>query len=140
MSFCQGEDLVKDCGVGPSGASSGYSDSAEKVPDFVILPNTNLVEINDDQITPIAPRRGRPRRPANKEKYGSVPIRVTTTYFYFDTTILKLFTKFMTGGSVNHLLDKSTDIMQYINGFRFLYNTPWTEVDYVLFPMHLEMK
>ncbi|KAK4349159.1 hypothetical protein RND71_031914 [Anisodus tanguticus] len=65
----------------------------------------------------------------NKEKYGSVPIRVTTTYFYFDTTILKLFTKFMTGGSVNHLLDKSTDIMQYINGFRFLYNTPWTEED-----------
>ncbi|KAK4349161.1 hypothetical protein RND71_031916 [Anisodus tanguticus] len=51
------EDTVKDCGVGPSGASSGYSDSAEKVPDFVILPNTNLVEINDDQITPIAPRR-----------------------------------------------------------------------------------
>ncbi|KAK4349158.1 hypothetical protein RND71_031913 [Anisodus tanguticus] len=143
--------LVKDCGVGPSGASSGYSDSAEKVPDFLILPNTNLVEINDDQITPIAPRRGRPRRPANvkkspfvpgsglgelsesplksKEKYGSVPIRVTTTYFYFDTTILKLFTKFMTGGSVNHLLDKSTDIMQYIKGFRFLYNTPWTEED-----------
>ncbi|KAK4359821.1 hypothetical protein RND71_022050 [Anisodus tanguticus] len=75
-----------------------------------------------------------------KEKYGSMPIRVTTTYFYFDNTILKLFTKFMAGGAVNYLIDKSTDIMEYMYGFCMLCNTPWTDVDYVLFYMHLGTK
>ncbi|KAK4349157.1 hypothetical protein RND71_031912 [Anisodus tanguticus] len=69
----QGEDTCERLWSWSVGASSGYSDSAEKVPDFVILPNTNLVEINDDQITPIAPRRGRPRRPANVKKSPFVP-------------------------------------------------------------------
>ncbi|KAJ8550927.1 hypothetical protein K7X08_000297 [Anisodus acutangulus] len=55
------EDNVKDCGVGPPGASGKDSDSEEEVCDFVILPSTNVVEINDDQKTLVAPRRGRPR-------------------------------------------------------------------------------
>ncbi|KAK4360661.1 hypothetical protein RND71_019613 [Anisodus tanguticus] len=52
------ENTVKDCGVGPSGTSDGDSDSEEEASDFVIPPDTNVVEINDDQTTPVAPRRG----------------------------------------------------------------------------------
>ncbi|KAK4359360.1 hypothetical protein RND71_021589 [Anisodus tanguticus] len=55
------EDNVKVCGVGSSGASGSDSDSEEEVCDFVIPPSTNVVEINDDQTTLVAPRRGRPR-------------------------------------------------------------------------------
>ncbi|KAJ8528439.1 hypothetical protein K7X08_022131 [Anisodus acutangulus] len=68
------EDIVKDCGVGPSGASGGDNDSEEEAPDFVIPPDTNVVEINDDQTTLVAPRRGRSRRPANVKKSTFVPV------------------------------------------------------------------
>ncbi|KAJ8552823.1 hypothetical protein K7X08_020216 [Anisodus acutangulus] len=62
------EDNVKDCGVGPSGTSDGNSYSEDEAPDFVIPPGTNVVEINDDQTTPVALQRGRPRQHANVEK------------------------------------------------------------------------
>ncbi|KAK4367835.1 hypothetical protein RND71_011627 [Anisodus tanguticus] len=45
------KDIVKDCGVSQSGVSGGTCDSKEQAPDFVIPPDTNLVEINDDQTT-----------------------------------------------------------------------------------------
>ncbi|KAK4374573.1 hypothetical protein RND71_005250 [Anisodus tanguticus] len=55
------EDTMKDCGVGPSGVSGGDCDSEEKVLDLVIPQDTNVVEINDDQTTLVAPCRGRQR-------------------------------------------------------------------------------
>ncbi|KAK4358779.1 hypothetical protein RND71_021008 [Anisodus tanguticus] len=52
---------MKDYGVGSSMASDGDSNSEEESPDFVIPLGTNVVKINDDQTTLVAPRRGRPK-------------------------------------------------------------------------------
>ncbi|KAK4380625.1 hypothetical protein RND71_002487 [Anisodus tanguticus] len=67
------EDNVEDCGVGPSKASGRDSDFEEETSDFVIPPRMNVVDINDDQTTHVASRRGRPRRSAKAKKSPFVP-------------------------------------------------------------------
>ncbi|XP_070009778.1 uncharacterized protein [Nicotiana sylvestris] len=76
-----------------------------------------------------------------KAKYGiNMPIKVTTTNTLFNNFIQRVFTEFVKGGKQNHLIDRSDDIMEYMKGFRMYCNTPWHQVDHVLFPINLAEK
>ncbi|XP_075076878.1 uncharacterized protein LOC107829403 [Nicotiana tabacum] len=73
-----------------------------------------------------------------KAKYGiNMPIKVTTTDTLFNNIIQRVFTEFVKGGKQDHLIDRSDDIMEYMKGFRMHCNTPWHQVDHVLFPINL---
>ncbi|OIT30669.1 hypothetical protein A4A49_12220 [Nicotiana attenuata] len=73
-----------------------------------------------------------------KAKYGiNMPIKVTTTDTLFNNIIQSFFKGFVKGGKQDHLIDRSDDIMQYMKGFRMHCNTPWHQVDHVLFPINL---
>ncbi|XP_075112659.1 uncharacterized protein LOC142182318 [Nicotiana tabacum] len=73
-----------------------------------------------------------------KAKYGiNMPIKVTTTYTLFNNIIQRVFTEFVKGGKQDHLIDRSDDIMEYMKGFRMHCNTPWHQVDHVIFPINL---
>ncbi|OIT31515.1 hypothetical protein A4A49_10615 [Nicotiana attenuata] len=73
-----------------------------------------------------------------KAKYGiNMPIKVTTTDTLFNNIIQRVFKEFVKGGKQDHLIDRSDDIMQYMKGFRMHCNTPWHQVDHVLFPINL---
>ncbi|XP_019225074.1 PREDICTED: uncharacterized protein LOC109206682 [Nicotiana attenuata] len=73
-----------------------------------------------------------------KAKHGiNMPIKVTTTDTLFNNIIQRVFKEFVKGGKQDHLIDRSDDIMQYMKGFRMHCNTPWHQVDHVLFPINL---
>ncbi|XP_019256973.1 PREDICTED: uncharacterized protein LOC109235352 [Nicotiana attenuata] len=73
-----------------------------------------------------------------KAKYGiNMPIKVTTTDTLFNNIIQRVFTEFVKGGKQDHLIDRSDDIMEYMKGLRMYCNTPWHQVDHVLFPINL---
>ncbi|XP_070017935.1 uncharacterized protein [Nicotiana sylvestris] len=73
-----------------------------------------------------------------KAKYRiNMQIKVTTTNTLFNNIIQRVFTEFVKGGKQDHLIDRSDDIMEYIKGFRMHCNTPWNQVDHVLFPINL---
>ncbi|XP_075112639.1 uncharacterized protein LOC142182312 [Nicotiana tabacum] len=73
-----------------------------------------------------------------KAKYGNnMPIKVTTTDTLFNNIIQRVFTEFVKGGKQDHLIDRSDDIMEYMKGFRMHCNTPWHQVDHVIFPINL---
>ncbi|XP_070011939.1 uncharacterized protein [Nicotiana sylvestris] len=73
-----------------------------------------------------------------KAKYGiNMPIKVTTTNTLFNNIIQRVFTEFVKGGKQDHLIDRSDDIMEYMKGFRMHCNTPWHQVDHVIFPINL---
>ncbi|XP_070017226.1 uncharacterized protein [Nicotiana sylvestris] len=73
-----------------------------------------------------------------KAKYGiNMPIKVTTTDTLFNNIIQRVFTEFVKSGKQDHLIDRSDDIMEYMKGFRMHCNTPWHQVDHVLFPINL---
>ncbi|XP_075076777.1 uncharacterized protein LOC107825928 [Nicotiana tabacum] len=75
-----------------------------------------------------------------KAKYGiNMPIKVTTTDTLFNNIIQRVFTEFVKGGKQDHLIDRSDDIMEYMKGFRMHCNTPWHQVDHVLFPINLAL-
>ncbi|XP_070055216.1 uncharacterized protein [Nicotiana tomentosiformis] len=76
-----------------------------------------------------------------KAKYEiNMPIKVTTTYTLFNNIIQRVYTEFVKGGKQDHLIDRSGDIMEYMKGFRMHCNTPWHQVDHVLFPINLAEK
>ncbi|OIT00733.1 hypothetical protein A4A49_59973 [Nicotiana attenuata] len=73
-----------------------------------------------------------------KAKYGiNMPIKVTTTDTLFNNIIQRVFTEFVKGGKQDHLIDRSDDIMEYMKGLRMYCNTPWHQVDHVLFSINL---
>ncbi|XP_075076687.1 uncharacterized protein LOC142163314 [Nicotiana tabacum] len=73
-----------------------------------------------------------------KAKYGiNMPIKVTTTDTLFNNIIQRVFTEFVKGGKQDHLIDRSDDIMEYMKAFRMHCNTPWHQVDHVIFPINL---
>ncbi|XP_070010845.1 uncharacterized protein [Nicotiana sylvestris] len=73
-----------------------------------------------------------------KAKYRiNMPIKVTTTNTLFNNIIQRVFTEFVKGGKQDHLIDRSDDIMEYMKGFRMHCNTPWHQVDHVIFPINL---
>ncbi|XP_070025495.1 uncharacterized protein [Nicotiana sylvestris] len=73
-----------------------------------------------------------------KAKYGiNMPIKVTTTDTLFNNIIQRVFTEFVKGGKQDHLIDRSDDIMEYMKGFRMHCNTPWHQVDHVIFSINL---
>ncbi|XP_019231911.1 PREDICTED: uncharacterized protein LOC109212695 [Nicotiana attenuata] len=70
----------------------------------------------------------------------NMPIKVTTTDTLFNNIMQRVFTEFVKGGKQDHLIDRSDDIMEYMKGFRMHCNTPWHQVDHVLFPINLAEK
>ncbi|MCD7473355.1 hypothetical protein HAX54_015180 [Datura stramonium] len=68
---------------------------------------------------------------------GQMPVRVTTTNNFFNNCISKLYSKFLSVGNQDNLIARATDIMEYMYGYQLFCNTSCSEVDNVLFPIHL---
>ncbi|XP_070024914.1 uncharacterized protein [Nicotiana sylvestris] len=81
---------------------------------------------------------GRPLSSSEEGEYGiNMPIKVITTDTLFHNIIQRVFTEFVKGGKQDHLIDRSDDIMEYMKEFRMHCNTPWHQVDHVIFPINL---
>lgn len=67
----------------------------------------------------------------------SVPIRVTTTDCWFHSKITALFDEYTKKNCDKIVLSGEGDVAEYIRGLFMDVNTPWRNVDYVLFPIHM---
>ncbi|XP_070034538.1 uncharacterized protein [Nicotiana tomentosiformis] len=76
-----------------------------------------------------------------KEKYGvDVPVRFTTTDYWFNCLISNLYKKFLEKKRDMNLITETDPIVEYILGYFLRYNVPWCTIDEVLFPINLSDK
>lgn len=72
-----------------------------------------------------------------KAKYGQSSKKVTTTKSFFNQCINQVIYKDWIRGDKGNLVAKARDIMKYMYEFWLFCNIAWTDVDYILFPIHL---
>ena len=70
---------------------------------------------------------------------NNIQIRVTTTDSWFNVNLNALYAKFSTHNQDPNILSEDGDVIEYMHGFLMDANTPWTNVDYVLFPVHMSV-
>ncbi|XP_070029832.1 uncharacterized protein [Nicotiana sylvestris] len=69
--------------------------------------------------------------------YSGRPLSSSHLIIIFYYLRKKVFTEFVKGGKHDHLIDRSDNIMEYMKRFRMHCNTPWHQVDRVIFPINL---
>ena len=63
-------------------------------------------------------------------------VKFTTINNHFDQLIKALFSKFSTKNDLS-VVSVDHAIAEYILGYLMLCNTPWVDVDFILFPIHI---
>ncbi|KAL6517983.1 hypothetical protein OROMI_033684 [Orobanche minor] len=63
---------------------------------------------------------------------------VTTVDSWFHVKITNLYKEYIMKCFHKYVLREETDIREYVLGYLMCINTPWAEVDYVLFPINMD--
>ncbi|KAL6563124.1 hypothetical protein OROHE_005711 [Orobanche hederae] len=67
-----------------------------------------------------------------------VRVKVTTVDSWFHVKITNLYKEYIMKCFHKYVLREETDIREYVLGYSMCINTPWAEVDYVLFPINMD--
>ncbi|KAL6578462.1 hypothetical protein OROMI_010790 [Orobanche minor] len=67
-----------------------------------------------------------------------VRVKVTTVDSWFHVKITNLYKEYIMKCFHKYVLREETDIREYVLGYLMCINTPWAEVDYVLFPINMD--
>ncbi|KAL6575125.1 hypothetical protein OROMI_012410 [Orobanche minor] len=67
-----------------------------------------------------------------------VRVKVTTVDSWFHVKITNLYKEYIMKCFHKYVLREETDIREYVIGYLMCINTPWAEVDYVLFPINMD--
>ncbi|XP_062076626.1 uncharacterized protein LOC133808562 [Humulus lupulus] len=73
-----------------------------------------------------------------KAKYCElINVRVTTTDNSFDQVITSLYDVYLSSDCDRSVISHNSVIFEYICGYKMLCNTPWSLVDFILFPINM---
>ncbi|KAL6514181.1 hypothetical protein OROHE_019168 [Orobanche hederae] len=67
-----------------------------------------------------------------------VRVKVTTVNSWFHVKITNLYKEYIMKCFHKYVLREEMDIREYVLGYSMCINTPWAEVDYVLFPINMD--
>ncbi|KAL6530060.1 hypothetical protein OROMI_028705 [Orobanche minor] len=67
-----------------------------------------------------------------------VRVKITTVDSLFHVKITNLYKEYIMKCFHKYVLREETDIREYVLGYLMCINTPWAEVDYVLFPINMD--
>ncbi|KAL6578394.1 hypothetical protein OROMI_010728 [Orobanche minor] len=67
-----------------------------------------------------------------------VRVKVTIVDSWFHVKITNLYKEYIMKCFHKYVLREETDIHEYVLGYSMCINTPWAEVDYVLFPINMD--
>ncbi|KAL6566863.1 hypothetical protein OROMI_015267 [Orobanche minor] len=67
-----------------------------------------------------------------------VRVKVTTVDSWFHVKITSLYKEYIMKCFHKYVLREEMDIREYVLGYSMCINTPWAEVDYVLFPINMD--
>ncbi|KAL6503229.1 hypothetical protein OROHE_023858 [Orobanche hederae] len=67
-----------------------------------------------------------------------VRVKVTIVDLWFHVKITNLYKEYIMKCFHKYVLREETDIREYVLGYSMCINTPWAEVDYVLFPINMD--
>ncbi|KAL6532253.1 hypothetical protein OROGR_014223 [Orobanche gracilis] len=67
-----------------------------------------------------------------------VRVKVTTVDSWFHVKITNLYKEYIMKCFHKYVLTGQNDIREYVLGYLMCINTPWAEVDYVLFPINMD--
>ncbi|KAL6554112.1 hypothetical protein OROMI_019785 [Orobanche minor] len=69
---------------------------------------------------------------------SKVGIKVTTVDSWFHVKLTALYNEFCQKGNDREVLRGATDVREYVLGYLMCLNTPWVDVEYVLFPINMD--
>ena len=69
---------------------------------------------------------------------SGITMKATTTDTWFAGSLIALYDRYTKSGRDPSILVNPNICFEYIRGHKMIFNTPWTQVNYVLIPVHME--